>query len=38
MKLVGGNQEFDGFESGEANKFDLGIDRNWPGSNNQLPF
>ena len=25
MKLVGGNQEFDGFESGEANEFDLGI-------------
>ena len=23
MKLVGGNQEFDGFESGEANEFDL---------------
>ena len=27
MKLVGGNQEFDGFESGEANEFDLGINQ-----------
>ena len=27
MKLVGGNQEFDGFESGEANELDLGINQ-----------
>lgn len=27
MKLVGGNQGFDGFESGEANEFDLGINQ-----------
>lgn len=30
MKLVDGNQEFDGFESGEANEFDLGINQELP--------
>ena len=32
MKLVGGNQEFDGFESVEANEFDLGINQELTGT------